>query len=250
MKNKYIKHFTLLASLVFGATGVFAQETNSDCDIDSPKEEHLHYTRNVNNLESVDPDRFVQNLNPDYDLVWYTTDDPSKEPNSLGQEKMTFDRSKAGSYLFYIAYKDGECYSERARVEVEVLAAPKPTVKNIDLCKNATFDPMDGIVRTDEPDFELIWFIDPADTVGNALTSAPTGIVDENTRGKYTYHVAQRQKAAPYTQSDIQSFDVIVYDVMAPVNKSKLYYCANDEPDFPKTNIIRNCFSNYLNMCS
>ncbi len=228
MKNKYIKHFTLLASLVFGATGVFAQETNSDCDIDSPKEEHLQYSRNVNNLESLDPDRFVQNLNPDYDLVWYTTDDPSKEPNSLGQEKMTFDRSKAGSYLFYIAYKDGDCYSERARVEVEVLAAPMPAVKNIDLCKNATFDPMDGIVSTDEPGFELIWFIDPADTVGNAMTTPPTNIVDIETPGQYTYYVAQRMKVAPYSQSDAAAIRVSVYGVKAPIDDSKHTYCANE----------------------
>ncbi|MCQ2188972.1 MAG: hypothetical protein MJZ00_03515 [Paludibacteraceae bacterium] len=321
MKNKYIKHFTLLASLVFGSTEVFAQDI--DCsefgdnfressaefcegngegaveftlrngeaadytihwwygedtvgtsigddltdkyfeskDInesgtyiyqiedketgckgdtfhyqltvyeipEAPKDENLPYTKNSNSNEILSTDKFAQTLDATKKLVWYTSPDPDVEANTRGKSSVTFDRTRPTTtpYKFYIAYQDGDCYSERARVEVEVLAAPIPIVKDIEICQNGSFDLLDNVMN--DAGFELIWFVDPTDTVGKALTTPPTNIVDVETPGKYTYYVAQRMKTAPYAQSDAVAFDVDIIAAPAPkINIDPVIYTKSE----------------------
>ena len=137
---------------------------------DAPNDEKIQYTINGNSNETMTTDKFSQTIDKTMDLVWFQS---KTEPNSQGKKSVQIDRSVATTtpYVFYIAYKDpnGGCYSERAEVVVEVLAAPTPSVKDIDLCKDGTYDPMEGIVATDEPAYELIWFESPTDTAGKAV---------------------------------------------------------------------------------
>ena len=207
---------------------------------DAPNDEKIQYTINGNSNETMTTDKFSQTIDKTMDLVWFQS---KTEPNSQGKKSVQIDRSVATTtpYVFYIAYKDpnGGCYSERAEVVVEVLAAPTPSVKDIDLCKDGTYDPMEGIVATDEPAYELIWFESPTDTAGKALPSAPTGVVDVTKPGKYTLYVAQRATTAPYAQSEVVSFDVTVYDVKEPVDASRHEYCANETAEELKADFVK-----------
>ena len=205
---------------------------------DAPKDESLQYTINGDSHEVLTTAKFAQTLDASYDLVWFIAED---DPSSKASKKpFEIDRSVATTspYVFYIAYKDGECVSKKAKVEVEVLAAPKPAVKDIDLCKDGTFDAMEGIVSTDAG-YELIWFEDAKDTVGKALSSAPTNIVDVTTPGQYTLYVAQRATSAPYAQSEVAEFKITVYDVKAPVDASKHEYCANETAEELKVDMVK-----------
>ncbi|MEE0084442.1 MAG: hypothetical protein UE068_09490, partial [Paludibacteraceae bacterium] len=210
---------------------------------EAPKNESIQYTINGNSHEILTTEKFSQTLDATLKLVWFKTED---EPNTAGVKSVEIDRSEATPtnpkkpYVFYIAYQDGDCFSKRAKVEVEVLAAPAPTVKDIDLCKDGTYDPMEGIVVTD-PGYELIWFKEyttPADTVGKALASAPADVVDESTPGQYTFFVAQRATTEPYAQSDVVSFNVTVYDVKEPKDLSKHEYCANEDAEELKAELV------------
>ncbi|MBS7362681.1 MAG: T9SS type B sorting domain-containing protein, partial [Paludibacteraceae bacterium] len=205
---------------------------------DAPKDEKIQYTINGNSNETMTTDKFAQTIDKTMDLVWFQS---KTEPSSQGKKSVQIDRSVATTtpYVFYIAYKDpvGGCYSERAEVTVEVLAAPTPSVKDIDLCKDGTYDAMEGIVASDEPAYELIWFKSKSDTAGKALTSAPTDVVDVTKPGKYTLYVAQRATTAPYAQSEVVSFDVTVYDVKEPVDASRHEYCANEPAEELKANM-------------
>ncbi|MBP5424536.1 MAG: hypothetical protein J6Y33_00480, partial [Prevotella sp.] len=182
--------------------------------------------------------KFGQTLDASLKLVWFKS--PS-EPNTKAEKSVEIDRSVATTtpYEFYIAYQDGDCFSERAKVEVEVLAAPAPSVKDIDLCKDGTYDAMEGISATDAPDYELIWFKSPTDTAGKALSSAPTDVVDVTKPGKYTLYVAQRATTEPYAQSEVVSFDVTVYDVKEPVDMSRHEYCANEPGEELKADMVK-----------
>ncbi|MBO7626839.1 MAG: T9SS type B sorting domain-containing protein, partial [Paludibacteraceae bacterium] len=205
---------------------------------DAPKDEKIQYTINGNSNETMTTDKFAQTIDKTMDLVWFQS---KTEPSSQGKKSVQIDRSVATTtpYVFYIAYKDpvGGCYSERAEVTVEVLAAPTPSVKDIDLCKDGTYDALEGIVASDEPAYELIWFKSKSDTAGKALTSAPTDVVDVTKPGKYTLYVAQRATTAPYAQSEVVSFDVTVYDVKEPVDASRHEYCANEPAEELKANM-------------
>lgn len=196
---------------------------------DAPKDEHLLYSMNGNASEILTTEKFKQTLDPSKKLWWFKSMD---EPNSKGTKSVSIDRSvpTIKPYEFFIAYQDGDCFGERARVEVEVWAAPVPVVKDIDLCKDGTFDPLDGIRLVDEG-YELVWFKSPTDTAGKALSSAPTDVVDVTKPGKYTLYVAQRATKEPYAQSDVASFDVTIYDVKAPIDASLHEYCANEEAE-------------------
>ncbi len=198
---------------------------------DAPKDEHLLYSMNGNVSEILTTEKFKQTLDPSKKLWWFKSMD---EPNSKGTNSVLIDRSvptyNLKPYEFFIAYQDGDCFGERAKVVVEVLAAPTPSVKDIDLCKDGTFDPLDGIVATDAG-YELIWFKSPTDTAGKALSSAPTDVVDVTTPGKYTLYVAQRATTEPYAQSDLTWFYVTIYDVKAPIDASLHEYCANEEAE-------------------
>ncbi len=193
---------------------------------EAPEEETIEYTINGDQRWLIAGEKFLQTLNSAYELVWFQN---QTDPDSRGSiDGETVDRTQEGEKTVYIAYKDGECYSERVPVLVKVLSVPVPGVKDVDLCKDGTFDPMDGIAVTDDPDYELIWFVDGSDTTGKALTTPPTNAVDVTTPGQYTLYVAQRMKTSPYAQSDVVSFDVIVYGVMAPVDASRHEYCAHE----------------------
>ncbi|MCR5247288.1 MAG: hypothetical protein K6E14_05830 [Paludibacteraceae bacterium] len=191
---------------------------------DAPKDEHLLYSINGNASEILTTEKFKQTLDPSKKLWWFKSMD---EPNSKGTNSVLIDRSvptyNLKPYEFFIAYQDGDCFGERAKVVVEVLAAPTPSVKVIDLCKDGTFDPLDGIVATDAG-YELIWFKSPTDTAGKALSSAPTDVVDVTTPGKYILYVAQRATTEPYAQSDVIDIGVDVIAVEKPkVNHSVSY---------------------------
>ena len=189
---------------------------------DAPKDEHLLYSINGNASEILTTEKFKQTLDPSKKLWWFKSMD---EPNSKGTKSVSIDRSvpTIKPYEFFIAYQDGDCFGERAKVEVEVRAAPVPAVKDIDLCKDGTFDPLDGIVATDAG-YELIWFKSPTDTAGKALSSAPTDVVDVTTPGKYILYVAQRATTEPYAQSDVIDIGVDVIAVEKPkVNHSVSY---------------------------
>ncbi len=205
---------------------------------DAPKDEKIQYTINGNSNEVLTTAKFAQTLETSYKLIWFQSE---TEPNSKGSSSVVIDRSKAtenNPYVFYIAYKDGDCYSKRAKVEVEVLAAPKPSVKDIDLCKDGTYDAMEGISATDKG-YELIWFEDPTDTAGKALSSAPTNLVDVTKPGQYTLYVAQRATDAPYAQSEVASFTVTVYDVKEPIDASRHEYCANEKAEELKADLVK-----------
>ena len=206
---------------------------------DVPKDEHLLYSMNGNASEILTTEKFKQTLDPSKKLWWFKSMD---EPNSKGTASVEIDRSQATigfkPYEFYIAYLDGVCYSKRAKVEVEVRAAPMPAVKDIDLCKDGTFDPLDGIRLVDEG-YELVWFKSPTDTAGKALSSAPTDVVDVTTPGKYTLYVAQRATKEPYAQSNVASFDVTIYDVKAPIDASRHEYCANEPGEELKADMVK-----------
>jgi hypothetical protein len=205
---------------------------------DAPKDETILYSINGNYHEILTTEKFAQTLDPSLRLVWFKTED---EPNSKGSKSVEIDRSKAtdgNPFVFYIAYKDGDCYSKRSKVVVGVLAAPMPTVWDIDLCKDGTFDAMDGIVHQD-PGYELVWFKDARDTVGKALSSAPTNMVDVTTPGVYTLYVAQRATSAPYAQSDVAWFNVTVYDVKAPIDASRHEYCAKETAEELKADLVK-----------
>ncbi len=203
---------------------------------DAPKDEHLLYSMNGNASEILTTEKFKQTLDPSKKLWWFKSMD---EPNSNGTESVSIDRSvpTIKPYEFFIAYQDGDCLGERARVEVEVWAAPMPAVKDIDLCKDGTFNPLDGIVATDEG-YELVWFKSPTDTAGKALSSAPTDVVDVTTPGKYILYVAQRATTEPYAQSDVTWFYVTIYDVKEPVDASRHEYCANEEAEELKAELV------------
>ena len=205
---------------------------------DAPKDEHLLYSMNGNVSEILTTEKFKQTLDPSKKLWWFKSMD---EPNSKGTNSVLIDRSvptyNLKPYEFFIAHQDGDCFGERAKVVVEVLAAPTPSVKDIDLCKDGTFDPLDGIVATDAG-YELIWFKSPTDTAGKALSSAPTDVVDVTTPGKYTLYVAQRATTEPYAQSDVTWFYVTIYDVKAPIDASRHEYCANEPAEELKAELV------------
>jgi gliding motility-associated-like protein len=204
----------------------------------APKDEKLQFTINGDSHEILTTAKFGQTLDASLKLVWFKS--PS-EPNTKAEKSVEIDRSVATTtpYEFYIAYQDGDCFSERAKVEVEVLAAPAPSVKDIDLCKDGTYDAMEGISATDAPDYELVWFKSPTDTAGKALSSAPTDVVDVTKPGKYTLYVAQRATTEPYAQSEVVSFDVTVYDVKEPVDMSRHEYCANETAEELKADMVK-----------
>lgn len=212
---------------------------------DAPENEKIQYTINGNSNETMTTDKFSQTIDKSMDLVWFQS---KTEPNSQGTKSVQIDRSVPTTtpYVFYIAYRDpnGGCYSERAEVIVEVLKAPTPSVKDIDLCKDGTYDAMEGISATDQG-YELIWFKSPTDTAGKALSSAPTDVVDVTTPGQYTLYVAQRATTAPYAQSEVVSFKVTVYDVKAPVDASRHEYCANEPAEELKANLEKDEASYY-----
>ncbi len=235
--------------LVDNKTGCVGEVNNYEVIVnpipDAPTDESVQYTINGKSSEILTTEKFKQTLDPTLKLVWFQTED---EPNSKGENTVVIDRSVATPinpkkpFVFYIAYQDGDCFSKRAKVEVEVLAAPAPSVKDIDLCKGGTYDAMEGIVATDAG-YELIWFKEydannPADTAGKALSSAPTDVVDVTTPGQYTLYVAQRATTEPYAQSDVVEFNVTVYDVKEPKDVSKHEYCANDEAEELKTELV------------
>ncbi len=205
---------------------------------DAPKDEHLLYSMNGNASEILTTEKFKQTLDPSKKLWWFKSMD---EPNSKGTASVSVDRSVPTDvlkpYEFFIAYQDGDCFGERARVEVEVWAAPVPAVTDIDLCKDGTFDPLDGIRLVDEG-YELVWFKSSTDTAGKALSSAPTDVVDVTTPGKYTLYVAQRATKEPYAQSNVASFDVTIYDVKAPIDASLHEYCANEPADKLRAELV------------
>ncbi|MDD5997820.1 MAG: hypothetical protein PUC42_13050 [Bacteroidales bacterium] len=242
MKNiDAFKRFAFVDLLLLGfASGSFAQDNPCADAPDAPKNENLLYSINGNSHEILTTEKFAQTLDASYQLVWFKSEN---EPNSKGCKSVEIDRSQATigfkPYEFYIAYLDGVCYSKRAKVEVEVRAAPVPAVKNIDLCKDGTFDVMDGISATDAHNYELIWFKSPTDTAGKALSSAPTDVVDVTTPGKYTLYVAQRATKDPYAQSNVASFDVTIYDVKAPIDASRHEYCANETAEELKANFVK-----------
>ena len=202
---------------------------------DAPKEELLQYTINGNSNEVLTIDKFVQTLDASYKLVWFNS---KTEPNSKGSSSVVIDRSKAtenNPYEFYIAYKDGDCYSERALVKVEVLQAPPPSVDDIDLCKDGTYDAMEGIKHQDS-DYELVWFKNAAGD-GESKTP-PTDVVDTSTPGVYTLYVAQRATKEPFALSEIVEFNVTVYDVKEPIDASRHEYCANEKAEELKAELV------------
>ena len=203
---------------------------------DAPKDEKVQYTINGNSNEVLTTEKFAQTLDASYKLVWFNSD---TEPNSKGSKSVVIDRSKATDndpFVFYIAYQDGDCYSKRAKVVVEVLAAPIPTVKDIDLCKDGTYDAKDGIVHQDAG-YELVWFKNAAGD--GESSSAPTDVVDASTPGVYTFYVAQRATTAPFALSDIVWFNVTVYDVKAPKDASRHEYCANETAEELKAEFVK-----------
>ena len=238
MKNNYaFKRFAFINLLLLGSVGgSFAQNEPCTDTPDTPKDEHLLYSMNGNASEFLTTEKFKQTLDPSKKLWWFKSMD---EPNSNGTASVPIDRSVPtyNPYEFFIAYQDGDCFGERARVEVEVWAAPMPAVKNIDLCKDGTFDPLDGIVAADEG-YELVWFKSPNDTAGKALSSAPTDVVDVTTPGKYILYVAQRATTEPYAQSDVTWFYVTIYDVKAPIDASLHEYCANEPAEELKAELV------------
>ncbi|MBQ0156649.1 MAG: hypothetical protein KBT22_08745, partial [Bacteroidales bacterium] len=135
---------TFSYQLVDNATGCKGEVNNYELTInanpDAPKEEKIQYTINGNAEEPLTTEKFSQTLDDTKRLMWYTSADKTAEPNSKGVSvnNVIIDRSKATTtpYEFYIAYQEGTCYSERVKVEIEVLAAPAPSVKDIDLCKD------------------------------------------------------------------------------------------------------------------
>lgn len=239
MKNNYaFKRFAFINLLLLGSVGgSFAQNEPCTDTPETPQNEHLLYSMNGNASEILTTEKFKQTLDPSKKLWWFKSMD---EPNSKGTASVSIDRSVPTyheSYEFFIAYQDGDCFGERARVEVEVRTAPMPAVKDIDLCKDGTFDPMEGIVATDNG-YELVWFKSPTDTAGKALSSAPTDVVDVTTPGKYTLYVAQRATTEPYAQSDVTRFHVTIYDVKEPVDASRHEYCANEEAEELKAELV------------
>lgn len=218
---------------------VYQYEVNVYPIPDAPKDEHLLYSMNGNASGTLilTTDMLNQTLDPSKKLWWFKSMD---EPNSNGTTSVSIDRSVPTyhePYEFFIAYQDGYCFGERARVEVEVWAAPMPAVKDIDLCKDGTYDPLDGISAVDEG-YELVWFKDPTDTVATALSSAPKDVVDVTKPGTYTLYVAQRMTTAPYAQSNVASFDVTIYDVKAPIDASRHEYCANEPAEELKAELV------------
>ncbi len=238
MKNNYaFKRFAFINLLLLGSVGgSFAQNEPCTDTPETPKDEDLLYSMNGNASEILTTEKFKQTLDPSKKLWWFKSMD---EPNSNGTASVSIDRSvpTIKPYEFFIAYQDGDCFGERARVEVEVRTAPMPAVKDIDLCKDGTFDPLEGIVATDAG-YELVWFESPTDTAGKALSSAPTDVVDVTTPGQYTLYVAQRATTEPYAQSDVTRFHVTIYDVKEPVDASRHEYCANEEAEELKAELV------------
>lgn len=245
MKNNYVfKRFAFINLLLLGSVGgSFAQNEPCTDTPDTPQNEYLSYSINGHTMEILTTEKFNQTLDPSKKLWWFKSMD---EPNSKGTKSVSIDRSVPTTkpYEFFIAYQDGDCFGERAKVMVEVLVAPLSTVKDIDLCKNGTYDPLDGISAVDVG-CELVWFKDPTDTVGTALSSAPKDVVDVTKPGTYTLYVAQRMTTAPYAQSDVTSLNVTVYDVMAPVDASRHEYCANEEAEELKAELVKDVKNYY-----
>ena len=196
---------------------------------DAPTDESIQYTI-TGKVEQLGTERFNQTVTTDPELLWYTSSDRTVELDQDGKNTVNIDKTVAtlpGSpIVYYIAYFNGNCYSDRAKVEVEILAAPKPTVKDLDLCVNGTIDANTGAIA--DAGYELVWFTDPADTAGTKQASAPN-TADFTTPGEYTYYVAQRATTDPYAQSDVAEFKVTVYGVMPPVDKTtETAYCAGE----------------------
>lgn len=129
-----------------------------------------------------------------------------------------------------------------------ILIAPRPNVSDIDICKDGVYDVMDAVNANEG--YELIWFTNPEDTVGKALLSAPTDMVDSSKPGKYALYVAERAITDPYTQSSVTTLYVNVYDVKAPIDASKHEYCAGDDSEALKAEIVTDekkyCFADEI----
>ncbi|MEE1541743.1 MAG: T9SS type B sorting domain-containing protein [Paludibacteraceae bacterium] len=88
--------------------------------------------------------------------------DPNKANNGIDQ-----------SFTYLVSQTDGKCESEKATVEVNILATPKPNTKNVELCEGQLEDEDNGAsvisikdlvdINTDKPgttkdDFVLVWY--------------------------------------------------------------------------------------------
>ena len=95
---------------------------------DAPKDENIQYTINGDSSYILTTEKFAQTLDASYNLVWFLSE---TEPNSKGCKSVVIDRSVATTtpYVFYIAYKDGDCYSKRAKVEV--IVSPLDNIESI-----------------------------------------------------------------------------------------------------------------------
>lgn len=105
---------------------------------DAPKEENIQYTINGDSSEVLTTEKFAQTLDESMKLIWFNSVD---EPNSKGSYSVEIDRSAATTnpYVFYIAYKDGYCYSKRSKVEV--------IISSLDNIKSIATDNDDEIVN-------------------------------------------------------------------------------------------------------
>ncbi|MBO5864073.1 MAG: T9SS type B sorting domain-containing protein, partial [Paludibacteraceae bacterium] len=88
--------------------------------------------------------------------------DPEKANNGIDQ-----------SFTYLVSQTDGKCESEKATVEVNILATPKPNTKNVELCEGQLEDEDNEAsvisikdlvdINTDKPgtkkdDFVLVWY--------------------------------------------------------------------------------------------
>ena len=112
-----------------GCAGDFHNfEVTVNATPDAPKEENIQYTINGDSSEVLTTEKFAQTLDESMKLIWFNSVD---EPNSKGSYSVEIDRSAATTnpYVFYIAYKDGYCYSKRSKVEV--IISPLDNIKSI-----------------------------------------------------------------------------------------------------------------------
>lgn len=118
--------------LVDNTTGCAGEIHNFEVIInaipDAPKDENIQYTISEDSSYILTTEKFAQTLDASYNLIWFLSE---TEPNPKGSKSVEIDRSVATTdpYVFYIAYKDGDCYSKRAKVEV--IVSPLDNIKSI-----------------------------------------------------------------------------------------------------------------------
>jgi gliding motility-associated-like protein len=152
-------------------------------------------------------------------LVWYTKKDLS-DPSDAAPKQ---DKSVAGTYYYWVSQKSAQgCESDTARVIVIVNDAPMPTVRDTQLCKDATLDITSQVTKLSN-EYQLYWYTDASAAKGTGSKMAPA--FSSSTPGKYDYYVSQ-QNTTTLAESEKDTLTITVYGVDKPVAlKAETTYC-------------------------